>query len=65
MVHSVENLREDRGMVVLQSLKVSHQSRSYELSKKIWMCELCMFLQIRCMCTTKALFDFYVRKRLV
>ena len=45
--------RDDRGIVVLQSLKVSHlmiiPNRFYDESPKlkIWMCELCMFLQIR------------------
>ena len=44
--------RDDRGRVVLQSLEVSHlmiiPNRFYESPKlKIWMCELCTFLQIR------------------
>ena len=48
MVYRVEIFREDVGMVVLQSLKVAHQSnipnRFYELPKlKNWMCELCTF----------------------
>ena len=52
MVHKVEICKEDRGMVVLQSLEVSHLSnipnRFYESPKlKNWMCELCTFLQIR------------------
>ena len=49
MVHKVE---EDRGIEVLQSLKVSHLSnipnRFYESPKlKNWMCELFSFSQIR------------------
>ena len=53
MVHRVEFFREDRKMVVLQSLKVSHLSNIcngfYESPNlRNWMCELCiyMFLQI-------------------
>ena len=52
MVYRVKIFRKDRGMVVLQSLKVSHQynipNRFYESPKlKNWMCELCTFSQIR------------------
>ena len=52
MVHRVKTFREDRGIVVLQTLKVSHLSnipnRFYESSKlKNWMCELCTFSQIQ------------------
>ena len=51
MVHRVETFREDSGIVVLQSRKVSHLSnisnRFYESSKlKNWMCELCTSGQI-------------------
>ena len=50
-IYTVEIFREDRGIVVLQSLKVSHLSnvptRFYESPKlKNWMCELCTFVQI-------------------
>ena len=46
----VEVFREGRGIVVLQSLRVSHLSNIpngfYESPKlKNWMCELCTFLQ--------------------
>ena len=52
MVYRYETFRDDKGIVVLQSLKVSHLSiisnRFYESSKsKNWMCELCTFSQIR------------------
>ena len=52
MVYRVEIFGEDRGIMVLQSLKVSHLSiipnRFYESPKlKNWMCELCAFSQIR------------------
>ena len=46
--HRCETLRNYKGMVVLQSLKVSHlfifPNRFYETPKlKNWMCELCTF----------------------
>ena len=52
MVHRVEIFKEAGLIVVLQSLKVSHLSnipnRFYESPNlKNWMCELCMFSQIR------------------
>ena len=52
MVHRVESFRNDKGMVVLQFLKVSHlsviPSRIHDVPKlKKWMCELCTSLQIR------------------
>ena len=52
MIHRVETFRTVRGIVVLQSLKVSHLSnipnRCYEAPKlKNWMCELCTFSQIQ------------------
>ena len=52
MVYRYETFRDDKGIVVLQSLKVSHLSiisnRFYETSKsKNWICELCTFSQIR------------------
>ena len=48
MVYGVKIFRKDRGMVVLQSLKVSHLSdipnKFHESPKlKNWMCELCTF----------------------
>ena len=52
MIHRVETSRVVRGIVVLQFLKVSHPcnipNKFYEALKlKNWMCELCMFSQIR------------------
>ena len=52
MVFRRETFRNDKGIVVLQSVKVSHLSiipnRFYESPKlKNWMCELCTFSQIR------------------
>ena len=52
MVYRHETFRDDTGIVVLQSLKVSYLSLIpngfYELPKlKNWMCELCTFSQIR------------------
>ena len=62
MVYRHETFRGDKGIVALQSLKFSHVSiipnRFYESPKlKNWMCELCMFSQIRshiqlCSCTS-------------
>ena len=51
MVYRCDTFRDDKGIVVLQSLKVSHlsiiSSIFYESSKlKNWMCELCTFSQI-------------------
>ena len=52
MVYRFETFRDDKGIVVLQSLKVLHLSiiptRFYESPKlKNGMCELCMFTQIQ------------------
>ena len=52
MVDRVEIFRDDKGIVVLQLLKNSHLSvipgSIYDFADlKKWMCELCMFLQIR------------------
>ena len=52
MVYRVEIYRDDKGIVVLQFLKISHPSvipgRIYDFSKvKKWMCELYTFSQIR------------------
>ena len=52
MVHKVENFRDDKGIVDLQFLQVSHpsaiSSRFYDSPKlKKWMCELYTFLQIQ------------------
>ena len=55
MIYRVEFFREDREIVVLQSLKVSHQSNiifpthRFYVSPKLtnWMCELWTFSQIR------------------
>ena len=52
MVYRCENFRNDKGMVVLQSLQISHASiipnRFYETPKlKNWMCELCTLSQIQ------------------
>ena len=52
MIHSVDIFRDDRGIVVLQSLKVSHLSNFpnsfYESPNlKTWICKLCMFSQIQ------------------
>ena len=52
MIHRDEILRDDRGIIVLQSWKVSHLlnilNRFSESPKlKIWMSELCTFSQIR------------------
>ena len=52
MVYWVEIYKDDKGIVVLQFLKISHPSvipgRIYDFSKlKKRMCELCMFSQIR------------------
>ena len=52
MVYRFETFRGDKGMVVLQSQKVSQLSvipnRFYKSPKwKNWMCELCMFSQIQ------------------
>ena len=46
MVYGFETFNDDKGIIVLQSLKVSHISvipdRFYESPKlKTWMCELC------------------------
>ena len=51
MVFRCETFRNDKGIVVLQSVKDSHLSiipnRFYESPKlKNWMCELCTFSQI-------------------
>ena len=51
MVYRVEIYRDDKEIVVLQFLKISHLSvipgRIYDFSKlKKWMCELCTFSQI-------------------
>ena len=51
MVYRFEMFRDDKGIVILQSLKVSHLSvipnRFYESPKlKNWMCELCTLSQI-------------------
>ena len=52
MVYRYETFWDDNGIVVLQSLKVSHLSiipnRFYESSKlKNWMCELCTVSQMQ------------------
>ena len=52
MLYRYKTFRDDKGIVVLQSLKVAHLSiipnRFYESPKlKNWMCELCTFSQIR------------------
>ena len=52
MVDMVEIFRVDKGIVVLQFLKIVHQSvipgRIYDFPNlKKWMCELCTFSQIR------------------
>ena len=51
MVYRVETFRVVRGIVFLQSLKISNLSnipnRFYEAPKlKTWMCELCTFSQV-------------------
>ena len=48
MVYRHETLRDDKGIIVLQSLKVSHLSlipNGFHESPKLknWMCELCTF----------------------
>ena len=58
MVYRVEIFRDNKGIVVLQFLIISHLSvipgRIYDITKlKKWMCELCTFSQIRsyvCLC---------------
>ena len=52
MAYRFETFRNNKGIVVLQSLKVSHlyliPNRFYNSPKlKNWMCELCTFSQIR------------------
>ena len=52
MIFRCETFRNDKGIAVLQTVKVSHLSiipnRFYESPKlKNWMCELCTFSQIR------------------
>ena len=52
MVYRYESFRDNKGIVVIQFLKVSHLSiipnRFYETPKlKNWMCELCTFSQIQ------------------
>ena len=52
MAYRFETFRSDNGIVVLQSLQVSHllviHKKFYELPKlKNWMRELCTFSQIR------------------